>query len=790
MKFIYFLVINVFLFSLGEGFPILEDINGDFEKGEVVPLHWSTYISPGTKGEFKWDKKEARSGQGCLYIKNEGPNNASWYTDVPVVGGLEYCLKVWVKVKNGKGKTQIGVRSKNERGEWVYGWFPESRFEDIFITGTTDWKQLSFRIRVPPEATEMRIFLMNSGGSGDEVWFDNLEIEDYFMETIPELMTSIQKSLETNRGILKGKSKIDIVDNKVEEIVNQLRKLQKELKKQELMPAVQKRRIWQVIKESYKLQQKIERESFIFNLRKKYQDLGYFWVDSMEKVFLYDLPPHSYKEEGYLEVFPGEKESIQLVLVPFQNLSNISLSIKPLLGAQGKIPEDSFTWKVVGYVKINQPSINFYKTEPFPYSGWWPDPLLEKNSFSAENKTFQPVWIEVKLPINQKPGKYPVNIEITFSREEDKSLKSLNANLTIEVLPGQLPEKWYMKKLLSFSGRIAKGPYFNQQNSVYYGEKWEKIAPKFYDLLIEYRIGIGSLYESIDFYPQEVVCKAAEKGQNFIIVSSIPSAIYNSDGKPTLKPVAFETIKNLEEKISPWLKEKGLLRISYFYGFDEQRQEFFEYCKEVFTNVKRKTGLKTITTIHDETYGTESILKDAVDAFVASVSTYLRTLETVKKARKEGREVWWYSAYDLNIETSTVYFRALPLRTLSVESDGYLIWCMNRWVGNKKFISDNILSEWDPRLDGKATSSSGMLIYPGENGPVSSIRLENFRDGIEDYDILVHTALSVKKDNESEQEAIRRILQTFGLTGDLSYTPEQIRNMRKEIGKIMRKRWK
>lgn len=505
----------------------------------------------------------------------------------------------------------------------------------------------------------------------------------------------------------------------------------------------------------------------------------------MEKVFIYDLPFNFYKNVGYLEIFPGEKESIQLVLVPFQDIYNVTLVIKSNPGKFGKIPENSLMWKVVGYVKIDNPGINFHRPEPFPYSGWWPDLLLEKKYFSIKSRAFQPVWIEVRAPYNQKPGRYPINIEIYFSQKPDGALKKKTVSLTVEVLHGKLSEKWYMKKMFSFSAKIAKGPYFDAKNSVYYGENWENIANKFYDLLIDYRIGIGSLYESIDYYPPELILHAVEKGQNFILAASVPAARFGADGKPTLKSVGFEILKNLENKIAPWLKEKGLLSISYLYGFDEQWAEFFEYCREIFTQVKKKTGLKTMTTIHDDTYGTGSILKDAVDAFVSPISTYLRTLETVRKAKNEGREVWWYSAYDLNIETSTVSFRALPLRGLAVNSDGYLIWCMNRWVGNKDFISDNILSEWNPKLDGKATTSSGMLIYPGKDGPVSSIRLENLRDGIEDYDIIFQTMLAMKKKNQTTKEAIEKISDLLDLKGDVScYTPDHIRIMRKKISEL------
>jgi hypothetical protein len=40
------------------------------------------------------------------------------------------------------------------------------------------------------------------------------------------------------------------------------------------------------------------------------------------------------------------------------------------------------------------------------------------------------------------------------------------------------------------------------------------------------------------------------------------------------------------------------------------------------------------------------------------------------------------------------------------------------------------------QLDTLPTNGDGFLLYPGENGPINSIRWELIRDGIEDYDYL------------------------------------------------------
>jgi len=76
-----------------------------------------------------------------------------------------------------------------------------------------------------------------------------------------------------------------------------------------------------------------------------------------------------------------------------------------------------------------------------------------------------------------------------------------------------------------------------------------------------------------------------------------------------------------------------------------------------------------------------------------------------------------------------------------VGAEGFLFWCLNRFVGNDKPVFDpddpKTRTDWNPALDGGYENSTAMYVYPGRDGPVSSLRLENFRDGIEDYELLL-----------------------------------------------------
>ena len=194
--------------------------------------------------------------------------------------------------------------------------------------------------------------------------------------------------------------------------------------------------------------------------------------------------------------------------------------------------------------------------------------------------------------------------------------------------------------------------------------------------------------------------------------------------------------------------KNGYLNKALFYGFDEVGPEWFEAARHVFELTKAKyPDLATISTLHDNSYGINTGLTGLIDNFMPLMPRY--NIIQAQKARKEGTRVWWYDTR-WNIEQPLSRSRLIPWMTYKMKSDGFLIWCINRWVGgpesnlpksnweyNTKPVDNEIFNAWNPWLDGVTPNSSANYVYPGKNGPYSSMRLENFRDGIEDYDLLM-----------------------------------------------------
>ena len=134
--------------------------------------------------------------------------------------------------------------------------------------------------------------------------------------------------------------------------------------------------------------------------------------------------------------------------------------------------------------------------------------------------------------------------------------------------------------------------------------------------------------------------------------------------------------------------------------------------------------------------------------------------------------------------------------TYKVNADGFLLWCLNRWAGNDKSVGNKIKTSWNPFLDGCFPSSSALLVYPGENGPLSSLRLENFRDGIEDYDILIEArkTLKILREKKIAPGLTQKIEDAINLPGNFvrnateyNHDPENLLSYRKSLGEILEK---
>ncbi len=116
-------------------------------------------------------------------------------------------------------------------------------------------------------------------------------------------------------------------------------------------------------------------------------------------------------------------------------------------------------------------------------------------------------------------------------------------------------------------------------------------------------------------------------------------------------------------------------------------------------------------------------------------------------AQEEGDEVWWYVTrrpqdpeITLGMDTASIRHRILFWQQKLYNVDGFLYYLVNDWYGLSEDHGLNKKHETNGGNDFFDCYGNGVLLYSGvdfdEYGPVSSLRLENVRDGIEDFEYL------------------------------------------------------
>jgi hypothetical protein len=185
-------------------------------------------------------------------------------------------------------------------------------------------------------------------------------------------------------------------------------------------------------------------------------------------------------------------------------------------------------------------------------------------------------------------------------------------------------------------------------------------------------------------------------------------------------------------------KSLGILGQAHFYGCDEKPKERFPEIRAAVAEIKRAfPGIPVSTTAVDRDYGVGSPL-DGVDWFCPLTCDY--NLQKADASRKAGHKVWWYVCCgplppyaNMFVECSAVEVRSLMgAQAVKFRPDGFLYYQTVVW-NSPGCIKSGPFTDWNPRSY-ETSNGDGSLVCAGPDGtPVPTIRLENFRDGLEDY---------------------------------------------------------
>lgn len=477
--------------------------------------------------------------------------------------------------------------------------------------------------------------------------------------------------------------------------------------------------------------------------------------DPYEKIFKDSKPKSGLKESLLIEAVRNEYASAQFAITSESGSTKVSLSLTSFKGPDGYMID--FSANFVGYVPVkkntpNTPSDELIRQAPFDA----PDPLLEESTATIKEGETQPVWITVFVPPEAPAGNYTANIKV-LSEKTNSSI-----SIFLKVYPVTLTNERTLWLTNWFSAQnIAK-----QYNVKPWSEEHWSLIRKYARIMAEHRqnVIITPIFDLIRFvkgpnsslrcefsnfdrwvelFREEGVIGRIEgshlAGRSEWEASDFDSqavAVYYENGsfaytQPSMKVTSSEYRAFLSQflpQLQSHLEEKGWIDFYIQHLADEPIHANAESYRKLAGYVKKfAPRLKTI----DANQDTE--LVGALDIWVPILHEFDSNQEFYANRRAAGEETWFYTCLaptgkypNRFIDYALLKVRILHWINFKYNLSGYLHWGLNYWTEN-------------PFLDVEPSSlppGDAFIIYPGKDGPLSSIRFEMLRLGVQDFELL------------------------------------------------------
>jgi len=464
-----------------------------------------------------------------------------------------------------------------------------------------------------------------------------------------------------------------------------------------------------------------EEEITLLTGQKKVQLL---FAGSMEKVhqkdnFFLDLP----SKQGEIVLAGNEVEAVQLLVRSPEKLSGVSVSWSsvPVNVSGVKLPVAALSVLPVGYVQCDKPCYAVSR------SGLWPDPLLDyAKTVDIPAHAWQSFWVEAALPARQTPGVYRGQLTV---KSKDTVLGELP--ITIQVWNFSLPEGIPYQNVFSLPNEsLLENPFVKQAP----GKWWKECS----GLLLSHRANPTTLYG----WQPPTTKEAGEWMKHGMLSFNIRYGI--GKGEKGLNDYIF----SLKQAYAGYEKA-GIADKAYCYVYDEAQVSRFPEMRNVLSRVRQAVPqARFLTTAYDDTLGLNSPLGGVIDMQCPLLPNYEILMPEIAKARQHGTQVWCYVACTPNLPYPNflIEYPSLCMRLLAggmiwkYRPDGFLYYSSALWLAkshrevlwSRPPMDGAPVTNWNGRSFGNY-NGDGILIYPGKEGPVATLRLKQIRDGIEDY---------------------------------------------------------
>ncbi len=472
-------------------------------------------------------------------------------------------------------------------------------------------------------------------------------------------------------------------------------------------------------------------------------------VSDMVRVFEdgYKLPQMS----DSVKIFGlrGEIISGQFVISAKKDLTRITVEIGDLKEkTTGRsLPVGSTGWNFVGSVPLtkntpNQPRSALIRQAPAKF----PDYLMSERQIDVKGKMWKSVWLTVNIPETAFPGIYSGKVTVR-SDQEDQSLP-----VSITIYPLTLPAERHLK--------VVEW-YTTNGFSRFHGIQ-EEYSPAWFDMLQKYAENMAAHRQNIFQVPMEAIGISSSKSGklefDFTRFDQIAQVFWNtgkmdyletgeltrfgekrwSDNEiflrdfPVKSSFTGEMITMSGKDVIPFLlpafeshlRQKGWLNKTHFGIKDEPSmhnalawKKVSSYMHDYAPDLIRMDAIETTDVL------------DEIEIAIPKVDHFADWYDSFRKWQQQGHELWFYTVGifqgslfpNKTIDVPLIDCRTMHWLNYKYDATGYLHWGWNQWTEN-------------PYEDVGMHIGDGWHVYPAKDGVLNSLRWEEMRNGIQDYE--------------------------------------------------------
>ena len=476
-------------------------------------------------------------------------------------------------------------------------------------------------------------------------------------------------------------------------------------------------------------------------------------ADSMQAVTPLSFPDTNATSCVRLTIARRGAASAQILVTTAEgeSLDEVSLTTSPFLSADGVPFAGDVKWERIGYVR-RHPNAIIHPMAPDREIRWLPDPLLPAAPMRLRAGSTQGAWVTVSVAPDAAPGLYCGEIVV-----REKATRTLGTvPIAVRVLPFAQPR---------YFGCPTIHAIFESHVLALYGSRGPEMLERVYDMVLDHRLnpdGCGTRWH--EPIPVATLRKWRARGMSLTAAMSLCAKAKRADTMwvppPTVKqardPSFYEGIR---DRLRPYMDEvraNGLAGCVYVYGFDEARDAYFPAIAEFWRRFKADfPDVPMMTTAFMYRRRAEGKTVDdwtVTDWHCPGMPYWRKNLTDELHAL--GKQAWWYICcgpyyprLNVGIEHPPLEGRLLSWQQYAEKCDGVFNWGINYWFRRKPTKdADTYLDEWTYGRGISGMTGDGLMIYPGESGPLPSIRLANVRDGVQDYEWMKMAEEAVGRD--------------------------------------------